>query len=244
MIAEKYSKLHNPSFPPCMLHACCRMSRQIWPRDCRSMCIAFRGGVLTYARETINLHSGASSHSWYFVECVFESFPGWWANTVATYCPSRPSQLTKKNTRKYHEWLDALDCRLTQKWNFQKEGYISSLRLSRSLEDSRHRFTLRLTDGCPFATTGTVTPFLEWRWMDWAMLTDRGSRFRDRPPLLNLERQKKERDDDFARVRCRIYNWYLEAKSDYQIMWLFWQPYWNSKWHSSTVNMLPAQTIG
>ena len=32
----------------------------------------------------------------HFVECVLEILPGWWADTVATYCPSRPSQLTKK----------------------------------------------------------------------------------------------------------------------------------------------------
>ena len=55
------------------------------------------------------IHSGASPHSWYFVECVLENYPGWWAHTVATYCPSRPSQLSKKIITKHHEWGDAQD---------------------------------------------------------------------------------------------------------------------------------------
>ena len=40
----------------------------------------------------------------------FGKFPGWWANTVAIYCPSRPSQLITKNIIIYGEWGDAQCC--------------------------------------------------------------------------------------------------------------------------------------
>ena len=62
-----------------------------------------------------DIHSGASPHLWYFVDCVLESSPVWWASSVATCCPCRPSLLKKKNTTKYHEWGDAPDCSITAK---------------------------------------------------------------------------------------------------------------------------------
>ena len=35
--------------------------------------------------------------------------PGWWATTVATYCPSRPSQLTQETQRNIaKEWIKLL----------------------------------------------------------------------------------------------------------------------------------------
>ena len=69
------------------------------------------------------LHSGASPRSWYFVECVLENCPGWWADTVATYCPRRPPQLIKKNmTNKNitNECMYAPDCKFHKKvpWTF------------------------------------------------------------------------------------------------------------------------------
>ena len=39
---------------------------------------------------------------------------GWWAANVATYCPSRPSQLTEKNITKYVEQVDENRCRFIQ----------------------------------------------------------------------------------------------------------------------------------
>ena len=36
---------------------------------------------------------------------------GWWATTVATYCPSRPSQLAQKNMTKHGERVDEKRCR-------------------------------------------------------------------------------------------------------------------------------------
>ena len=39
----------------------------------------------------------------YFVGRFWGNSPAWWTNTVATYCPSRPSQLTKKIITKFCE---------------------------------------------------------------------------------------------------------------------------------------------
>ena len=47
-----------------------------------------------------SLHSGASYLSQGFEDNVLGSSPGWLADTEATYCPSRPSQLTWKNITK------------------------------------------------------------------------------------------------------------------------------------------------
>ena len=44
------------------------------------------------------LHCISSTHSWYFVEFFLGSSLGLLADTVATYCPSKPSQLTQKNS--------------------------------------------------------------------------------------------------------------------------------------------------
>ena len=45
----------------------------------------------------------ASPHLPYFVKYFRVNSPGWWADTVATYCPCRPLHFTKKNTIKYGE---------------------------------------------------------------------------------------------------------------------------------------------
>ena len=42
-----------------------------------------------------SLQSGATYHSLGFEDENLESSPGWWAATVATYCPSRPGELPK-----------------------------------------------------------------------------------------------------------------------------------------------------
>ena len=41
------------------------------------------------------LQSGAAYHSLGFEDENLGSSPGWWAATVATYCPSRPGELPK-----------------------------------------------------------------------------------------------------------------------------------------------------
>ena len=46
------------------------------------------------------VQSGASYLSQGFEDKVLGSSPGWLADTVATYCPGRPSQLTWKNITK------------------------------------------------------------------------------------------------------------------------------------------------
>ena len=46
------------------------------------------------------LPHSSSSHSQGFKHENFGNSPGWWATTVATYCPSRPYQLTQKNITK------------------------------------------------------------------------------------------------------------------------------------------------
>ena len=49
------------------------------------------------AKQRALLQSGASYLSHGFEDNVLGSSPGWLADTVATYCPGRPSQLTWKN---------------------------------------------------------------------------------------------------------------------------------------------------
>ena len=61
----------------------------------------------------------SSSSTALFIQSV-ESFkyvdlrnsPGWWADSVATYCPSRPSQLAQKNITKHDKRLDENLCTL------------------------------------------------------------------------------------------------------------------------------------
>ena len=52
------------------------------------------------------LHHCSSTHLWYFVACFLGNSPGWLADTVDTYCPIRPSQLTQKNITKHGERVD------------------------------------------------------------------------------------------------------------------------------------------
>ena len=42
-----------------------------------------------------DIHCWASRHSLGFEDDDLGSSPGWWAATVATYCPSRPGELPK-----------------------------------------------------------------------------------------------------------------------------------------------------
>ena len=56
------------------------------------------------------LQSGASYTSQGFEDNVLGSSSGWLADTVATYCPGSPSQLTKTNVTKYGEGGIAQHC--------------------------------------------------------------------------------------------------------------------------------------
>ena len=60
------------------------VSRLIWKRDQAS---------LRASRERV--HYWASRHSLGFEDEYLGSSPGWWAATVATYCPSRSGELSK-----------------------------------------------------------------------------------------------------------------------------------------------------
>ena len=50
-----------------------------------------------------NIQSGAADHSLGFEDEDLRSSPGWWAATVATYCPSRPGELLKSSSSKPSE---------------------------------------------------------------------------------------------------------------------------------------------
>ena len=52
----------------------------------------------------------ASPRLLYFVGCYVGNSPGWWADTVANYYPSRPSCVKNKNITKYGEWGVAQRC--------------------------------------------------------------------------------------------------------------------------------------
>ena len=49
------------------------------------------------------LQSGAAHRSWGFEGEDLGSSPGWWAATVATYCPSKPGELPKSLSSKPHD---------------------------------------------------------------------------------------------------------------------------------------------
>ena len=57
--------------------------------------IIFLGSML--GRKISEIQRYAPIHSQGFKDEDLGSSPGWWAASVGTYCPSRPSQLTKKN---------------------------------------------------------------------------------------------------------------------------------------------------
>ena len=57
-----------------------------------------------------SLQSGAAHHSLGFVDENLGGSPGWWAATVATYCPSRPEELPTFLSSKPCEWRDAQQC--------------------------------------------------------------------------------------------------------------------------------------
>ena len=61
------------------------------------------------ARYTVQRYS--SSHSQGFKEENLGNSPGWWAATVANYCPSRPGELPQLLSSKPCEWSDAPHCR-------------------------------------------------------------------------------------------------------------------------------------
>ena len=52
---------------------------------------------------SLQVQSGAAGHSLGFEDEDLESSPGWWAATVATYCPSRPGELPKFSSSKPSE---------------------------------------------------------------------------------------------------------------------------------------------
>ena len=62
----------------------------------------------------LRVHYWASRHLLGFVDLDLGSSPGWWAATVATYCPSRPGELPKFISSKPCEWRAAQQC--TSSW--------------------------------------------------------------------------------------------------------------------------------
>ena len=62
------------------------------------------------ARHGELLQRFSSSHSQGFKHEDFGNSPGWWATTFATYCPSRPWQLTLKKITKHVERVDENRC--------------------------------------------------------------------------------------------------------------------------------------
>ena len=60
-----------------------------------STSIAFPVRTLSSFQLKFVVQSGASGHSLGFEDEDLGSSPGWWAATVATYCPNRPGELPK-----------------------------------------------------------------------------------------------------------------------------------------------------
>ena len=61
-----------------------------------------------------------SSHSEGFKDEDLGNSPGWWAATLATYCPSRLGELAQKTITKHGEQVDENRCRFERcfKWHF------------------------------------------------------------------------------------------------------------------------------
>ena len=180
MNAAKYAKLHtsSSSLSAVPRRGMC-LAKFGLPWDCGSMCIACfmegREGVLMQDKRPI----------WKVEFCLL---------LVTPRC-STMIQLSK--------WITFPE--LGKNITFCLWAHLSSAltEVCLSLEDSRHRSILTLSDRCPFA----VTPFLDPK---------SGERERIElcwwtggPPLLNLEGEQKKRMDDhllLRRIRCRIYN--------------------------------------
>ena len=64
-----------------------------------------KSGILTL------IQSGASGEGLGWVDLDLGSSPSWWADTVATYCPSRVVEHPKSNSTKPSPSPDAPDCR-------------------------------------------------------------------------------------------------------------------------------------
>ena len=58
-----------------------------------------------------SVQSGASGERLGWVDLDLESSPGWWAASVATYCPSRMVEHPKSNSTQPSRSPDAPDCR-------------------------------------------------------------------------------------------------------------------------------------
>ena len=70
------------------------------------------GRAITLATPKLKaLQSGAADRSLGFEDEDLRSSPGWWAATVATYCPSRPGELLKSSSSKPSERFAAPLCR-------------------------------------------------------------------------------------------------------------------------------------
>ena len=54
-------------------------------------------------KNPIYIQSGAAGHSLGFEDEDLGSSPGWWAASVAIYCPSRPGELPKSSSSKPSE---------------------------------------------------------------------------------------------------------------------------------------------
>ena len=71
------------------------------------------------------LHCWASRHTLGFEDEDLGSSPGWWAASLATYCPSRPGELPKLLSSKPCEWQDAQQCRTVEKTSTYGKGALT-----------------------------------------------------------------------------------------------------------------------
>ena len=60
------------------------------------------------------IQSGASGEQLGWVDLDLGSSPGWWAASVATYCPSRMVEHPKSNSTQPSRYPDAPDCSLVR----------------------------------------------------------------------------------------------------------------------------------
>ena len=65
---------------------------------------------LVYSDGQIIVQSGASGEGLGWVDLDLGSSPGWWADIVATYCPSRMVELPKSKSTQQSPSPDAPDC--------------------------------------------------------------------------------------------------------------------------------------
>ena len=110
----------------------------------------------------------ASDRSLGFEDEDLGSSPGWWAATVATYCPRRPGELPKFLSLKPCEWSDAprwicllvAECKMqtafgrchVKNWNYLWDRRGGPIRITPPRYENRLYKTVDLTNG-PFCKT-------------------------------------------------------------------------------------------